>query len=100
MSKTLFAKNSLYAINKGHIEPVLNFWAGKLLFKMAITCWCKIRVKQVYQDAVKTFPNGLYRCQIVEKQHSWPSRLPGIMNSFELKRGHACTYASRNEEQL
>ena len=87
MSKTLFAKNSLYVINKGHIEPVLNFWAGKLWFKTVDTCWFDIWVKRVYKDAVKTFPNGLYGCQTAEEQHSLPPRLPGITNSFELKGG-------------
>ena len=84
MSKTLFAKNSLYVINKGHIEPVLNSWADKL---MVNTCRFEIQVKAVYKDAVKAFPNGLYRCQTAEKQHSCPPRLTGITNSFELKRG-------------
>ena len=38
---------------------------------------------------MKAFPNGLYGRQIAKKQHSWPPRLSGITNSFELKRGRA-----------
>ena len=91
VSKILFAKNSLYVINKGHIEPVLNFWAGKLWFKTADTCRFEIWVKRVYKDAVKALPKGLYGRQMAEKQHSWSLRLLGITNSFELKRERACT---------
>ena len=54
VSKTLFAKNSLYVRNKGHIESVLNFWAGKFWFKVVTMCQFEIRVKRV--------PNRLYRC--------------------------------------
>ena len=32
VSKTLFAKNSLYVRNKGHMVPVLNFWEGTISF--------------------------------------------------------------------
>ena len=60
VSKSLFAKNNLYVINKGHIEPVLNFWTGKLWFKMVNTFRFEIRVKRVYKDAVKVLPKGLY----------------------------------------
>ena len=63
-------------------------------------CWFEIRVKRVYKDAVKALPKGLDWRQTAEKQHSWPSRLLGIMNSFELKRERAHTYANENEEQL
>ena len=87
-------------INKGHIEPVLNFWAGKLWFKMVNTCRFEIQVKRVNKEAVKALPKGLYGRQIAEKQHSWPPRLLGITNSFELKRVCARTYVNKNEEQL
>ena len=60
MSKILFAINSIYVINKSQIEPVLNFWGGKLWFRTVNTCWLEIRVKQVYKDAVKALPKGLY----------------------------------------
>ena len=36
--QTFVAKNSLSVINKGHIEAVLNFQAGKLWFKMVNMC--------------------------------------------------------------
>ena len=61
-------------------------------------CRFDIRVKRVYEDAVKAFPNGLYGLQTAEKQHSWPYRLPSITNSFESKKGRARTYANENEE--
>ena len=67
-----------YVINKGHIETVLNFWAGKLWFRQSI-CQFETRVKRVYKEVVKTFPNGLYRRQTAEKQHSWPPRLPTMV---------------------
>ena len=62
MSKSLFVNNNCYVINKGHIEPVLNFWAGTLWFKTVNTCPFEIRVKQVYKEAVmsKALPKGLY----------------------------------------
>ena len=63
-------------------------------------CRFEIRVKLVYKDAVKAFPNGLYGRKIAEKQHSWPPKLLGITNSFELKRGCARTYVNGNEVQL
>ena len=50
VSKPLFTKNSLYVRNKGHIEPVLNFQAGKLWFKVVNACQFEIQVKQVYKD--------------------------------------------------
>ena len=90
VNKTLFAKNSLYVRNK---QPI-NFWAGKLWFKAANMYRFEIRVKRIYKDAVKAFPNGLYVRQIAEKQHSWPPRLLGI----PLSRKGACSY--ENEEQL
>ena len=66
-------KNSLYVRNIGHIEPLLNFWAGKLQYVPVGT--------------------GLFQrhqiTQIAEKQHNWPPRLLSIMNSFKLK--HTCT---------
>jgi len=37
------------------------------------------------------FPNELYGSKI-EKQCSWPSKVPGITNYFELKRGMSCSY--------
>ena len=37
------------------------------------------------QEDVKALCNGLYGCQISEKQHSWSSRLLGITNSLEMK---------------
>jgi len=39
------------------------------------------------KSILKSFFNGLYKCKIPEKQCSWPSRLPGIANYFELKGG-------------
>ena len=38
VNKILFTKNSLYGRNKGHVEPVVNFRAGKLRFKAVNTC--------------------------------------------------------------
>ena len=48
VSKILFTKNSLYVINKGNVEPVLYFWAGKLRFKTVNACQFEIWVKRVY----------------------------------------------------
>ena len=67
---------------------------------MVNTCRFEIRVKQVYEDTVKALPKGLYGRPIAGKKNSWSPRLPGITNSFELKRGCACTYANENEEQV
>ena len=53
---------------------------------MVNMCRFEIRVEQVYKDTAKAFPNGLYGCQTAKKQHSWPPGLPGITNSFKLKR--------------
>ena len=49
------------------MEPVLNFWAGELWFEMVNICRFEIRVKRVYEYAVKAFPNGHYRHQTAEK---------------------------------
>ena len=85
MSKSLFTKNNHYVRNKGHIEPVLNFQEGKLWFKMVNTCQFETRVKRVYKDAVKAFPNGLYGRQIAVKQHSWPPRLSAVLGKLLFK---------------
>ena len=71
-------QNSLYVRNIGHIEPLLNFRAGKLQYVPVGT--------------------GLFQrrqiTQIAEKQHNWPPRLTDITNSFKLK--HTCTYPNEN----
>ena len=48
MSKNLFIKNR----NKDHIEPVLNFWAGKLWFEMVDTCQFEIQVKGEFEGGI------------------------------------------------
>ena len=63
-------------------------------------CRFEIRVKRVYKDVMEAFPNRLYGRQITEKQHSWPPRLSGIINSFKLTRGCACTYANKNKSSF
>jgi len=44
----------------------------------------------------KSFPNGLCGYKTAEKQHSWPSRLPGIASYLKLKEGVSHLYANKN----
>jgi len=68
VSKAVEAKSSLYMRNEGHIEPVINLYAGELWFKVGNTCQFEIRVERVCKDIVETFSKGLYGHKTAEKQ--------------------------------
>ena len=92
VSHFLSGKYSLYARDKGPINPTISYHTSKLQFKGGFLFQAKKRVWQLITGIESGFHSGLFWCSLTEKQWSRPIRLTGNAYLVVWKVGVTRTY--------